>query len=291
MNKVGRAFDILFNRGAGAVRERGKHLSARERLALAFRGALTRRVTVNDGERSYYFECHGEEELYRVRTLYEKEPGTLHWIDSELRPNDVFFDIGANIGLFTIYAACRLKRPGAAYAFEPHAPSFCSLLRNIELNGIRNRVHALSCALHVEDGFFPFNYRVLTPGASDSQLDSMRTAEQKKFKPKAVELKQGAGVDTLIRQGVIESPDLVKIDVDGNELLILQGMEKLLCGTQAPRAIQVEVNPRYPELRDYLKGTGFRLAERHYTVYQERRLAAGTCLPEQAGYNGIFRKS
>ena len=288
--KVGRAFDLLFNRGAGAIPVRGKHLSARERLSLALRGALARRVTVNDGEQSYHFECNREEELYRVRTLHEKEPGTLNWIDSELRPGDVFFDIGANIGLFTIYAACRLKATGMVYAFEPHAPSFCSLLRNIELNGLRNRAQALSCALHAEDGFFPFNYRVLTPGASDSQLDSTSTAEQAKFKPKAVELKQGISVDTLIRQGVVKSPDLVKIDVDGNELLILRGMKKLLSGVQAPRAIQVEVNPRYPELLDYLESTGFGLAERHYTVYQERRLAAGDYTPEQAGYNGIFRK-
>ena len=47
--KVGRAFDLLFNRGAGAIPVRGKHLSARERLSLALRGALARRVTVNDG--------------------------------------------------------------------------------------------------------------------------------------------------------------------------------------------------------------------------------------------------
>ena len=63
--KVGRAFDLLFNRGAGAIPVRGKHLSARERLSLALRGALARRVTVNDGEQSYHFECNREEELDR----------------------------------------------------------------------------------------------------------------------------------------------------------------------------------------------------------------------------------
>ena len=130
---------------------------------------------------------------------------------------------------------------------------------------------------------------VLTPGSSDSQLDSMRTAKQRKFKPKAVELKQGVRLDTLIGDGVIAPPDLIKIDVDGNELLILEGMEELLRGAQAPRAVQVEVNPRYPELTSFLESVGFQLAERHYTVYQERRLAAGTLSPEQAGYNGIFR--
>jgi FkbM family methyltransferase len=246
---------------------------------------------VTDGDRSYHFECHGEEELYRARTLHQKEPGTLRWIGSELRPNDVFYDIGANIGLFTVYAACRLERPGVVYAFEPYVPSFSSLLRNIKLNGIGDRVHAMSCALHAKDGFFPFNYRVLTPGASDSQLGSTRTAKQKKFKPEAVELKQGVRVDVLLREGVIAPPNLVKIDVDGNELLILRGMEGLLRGRRAPRSIQVEVNPRYPELLDYLEGTGYQLAERHYTVYQQRRLDAGTLSPETAGYNGIFRKS
>ncbi len=77
MSKIGRGLNLLFNRCVGAVRVRGRHLSTRERLTLALRGAMARRVTVNGGEHSYHFECHGEEELYRARTLHEKEPGTL----------------------------------------------------------------------------------------------------------------------------------------------------------------------------------------------------------------------
>ncbi len=289
LRTVRRVADLLLNRGVGGERERGKHLRAHERLILALRGQLIRSESIADGERCYRFECRCEEELYRARTMLEKEPGTIRWIGNDLRPGDVFYDIGANVGIYTIYAAARLGSSGHVYAFEPHAPSFQSLMRNIALNGLRDRTSALSCALHSKDRFLDFNYRTLSAGTSDSQLGARRTAKQKPFKPKAIELKQGIRVDTLLRRQVIRPPNLVKLDVDGNELPVLKGMSALLQSSDAPRAIQLETNPRFPETARFLEDCGYALVERHYTLYQQRRLDSGAT-PEQAGYNAIYRK-
>src|SRR6516225_6500482 len=50
------------------------------------------------------FYCLGDLALWRARTLLAKEPETIEWIDS-FRAGDVFWDVGANVGLYSLYAA------------------------------------------------------------------------------------------------------------------------------------------------------------------------------------------
>jgi tRNA G46 methylase TrmB len=80
-----------------------------------------------------------EIEEFRVNTYSTKEPDTLDWIDANLRDGDIVFDIGANIGLYTLYAAKRNPRC-TVYAFEPAFQNFASLCRNIALNALTNVV-------------------------------------------------------------------------------------------------------------------------------------------------------
>src|SRR5919106_6075149 len=69
--------------------------------------------------------------LWRVQSIYEKEPWTLEWIAS-FEPASILVDVGANVGMYTIWAAA--TRRARVYAFEPEAQNYATLNRNIMLN-------------------------------------------------------------------------------------------------------------------------------------------------------------
>src|SRR5437879_5933266 len=72
--------------------------------------------TVRD-EHAYVFVATSALLLWRARTLFSKEPETIEWIRS-FGPDDVFYDIGANVGIYSIFAGVRCRK---IYAFEPES--------------------------------------------------------------------------------------------------------------------------------------------------------------------------
>lgn len=274
----------------------GRHSPTRWQTKLAnlryrLRWKLARRVKVIDRDQTLRFICNSAMEEYRAQTFFVKEEGTINWIREHVRPGDSFLDIGANIGLYTLAAAQRVGAGGVVYAVEPHIVNFQSLLRNIAANNFQDRVRPFSCALHEASGIFDFNYRSLDPGSSMSQLNATRDGEENEFGPVTVEAKLAVTVDHLIAAGSMQPPCHVKIDVDGNEMLILKGMRELLTGHNAPRTMQVEINARYRDaLFAFLKEVGFELVETHHTLNGKSMIASGMN-PNEIAHNAIFRPS
>ena len=261
--------------------------AARARFDL--RKRLEHDIAVRDGDETYVFRCRSLDEYVRAESFHYKEKGTVALLRDELEAGDVFCDVGANIGIYTIPAAKHVGPAGRIYAFEPHAGNLVSLLENIALNGVSDRVSVLSCALHDATRVSDFRYTDLGAGTSMSQFESERDAFGRAVSPVALELKYAATLDDLIDSDVVRPPGLVKIDVDGNELLVLRGMRRLLAGESSPRAIQVEVNPdERDELMAFMTDARFDLASRHYTEGAERMLEAGMS-EERVPFNGVFR--
>jgi FkbM family methyltransferase len=249
---------------------------------------LSRDLVVDDGAYRYTFRCSTTMETWRAMTLLIKEEGTVRFIMEESRPGDIFYDIGANIGPYTLMAAKRVRPNGAVYAFEPHASNFQSLIENIRLNELGDVVKAMSSALNDREGFFDFNYYMSDAGTSMSQLGDRRDDHDRDFRPVFTERKHGTTIDRLIEDGVIERATLIKMDVDGNELLILKGMKTVL--EQAPpRAILMEINVRHKtELYDFMSQCGFEEVDRQYGRSGEEAIAAGVD-PSSLNYNGLFK--
>jgi FkbM family methyltransferase len=136
-----------------------------------------------------------------------------------LRPGDVIFDIGANIGDYTLPTAYAVGSAGRVFAFEPVERSFRVLSKNIACNNMDNVV-ALQCAVGDSDGVAPiywdrsnFGGNSLNPNAT-TDLGSVSNVEISRL-------------DTVcFRRGII--PDLVKVDVQGAELKVLRGALGLL---------------------------------------------------------------
>jgi FkbM family methyltransferase len=258
------------------------------RARFALRSKLVQRVRVSDGEYVHVFRCEDPIEVTRAVTLLEKEAGTVRLIRTEVRPGDVFYDIGANIGLYTLVAARRVGADGVVYAFEPHGANLMNLLRNVAENGLGDRVKVVSAALNDSSGFFPFDYRSPEPGSALSRLESEGAAGEE-FAPVFSELKYATSVDALLADSVIPPADLVKIDVDGNEPLVLRGMRAHLSGGPRPRAVQVEIDPETrDEVHELMREFDYEVTERHETMAGRALIESGQD-PDRVVHNVVFR--
>src|SRR5688572_2196267 len=81
---------------------------------------------------------------WRVDTIHQKEPCTLEWI-AGFGADEILFDVGANVGMYTIWAAA--TRGARVFAFEPESQNYALLNRNILLNNLQDRVKAFCVGL------------------------------------------------------------------------------------------------------------------------------------------------
>ena len=181
-------------------------------------------------------ELSSEIEHYRAETYTTKEPETLAWLERELRDRDVFFDVGANIGLYALYAA-KLRPSCRVFAFEPESTNFSRLCGNIARNDASN-VTPCPFPLHDQEGFQWFHVYGSQPG---SALHSVGGPSG--FHKEPATMLQGAlcaTLDALVARHGFPAPSLLKLDVDGNEEKILTGGADLL-RSGSLRSILVEV--------------------------------------------------
>ena len=184
-------------------------------------------------------EVESEIEKFRATTYAAKEPETLEWIERYFQPGDVMYDIGANIGLYSLFAARRLHEQCKIYSFEPEALNHAKLSSNIYLNGLSGVV--LPCCVAVTDRlcfdtFYlnPDNFEKMAAGqglVSGSALHSFGAAEDyngRSFQPFHRQGTIGVSIDHLWQVWGLDFPNHVKIDVDGLEEKIIAGAAQTL---------------------------------------------------------------
>lgn len=247
---------------------------------------LTARVRDSVDGVWYRFKADSFEAYQRGRLFLEKEPRTIEWLRKTLKSSDVFLDIGANIGIFSIFAGKHIGPEGHVYACEPHLPNAAQLLQNISANGLGDRVSVLAVAASGEDGFAPFRYKRWRAGASGSQLGVTGSPTMERSVGR--ELKVALTIDSMVEKGVINSPDLIKIDTDGIEIPITRGMERLLRSPKRPRGLLIEIQQgEYQPQIEFLANCGYALAETHIVGKWKRKLEAGATL-EEIAFNALF---
>lgn len=143
-----------------------------------------------------------------------------------MTPQDLFVDIGANVGSYTVLACAGKGAKG--YCFEPVPSTYRRLLDNLVLNNLTSRVTALNIGLSGEDGELTFSTlencmnHVIVNGAN--QVDSVTVPVKK--------------LDSILRG---ESPSLIKIDVEGFETSVLEGAQETLANPSL-HSILIELN-------------------------------------------------
>lgn len=147
-----------------------------------------------------------------------------------IRPGDIVFDAGANIGL---YVRLAIQRFGASrvVAFEPASQNQILLNQNIELGKCRAKVQVLTKALADYDGMDEFQIDDVSTASGTLNIVSHGAASEARrqygLRP-VTEKVTVARLDNLIQSGEVPVPNVIKIDVEGAEELLLRGAEQAL---------------------------------------------------------------
>jgi len=202
-----------------------------------------------------------------VRDFYEKEPETLKWIDSfQSNKKIIFWDIGSNIGLYSIYAASEIDNI-EVISFEPSTSNLRILSRNISINNLENKIKIFQIPLGVNNNnFLQFNEQKFNEGESYNSIDSNINFEGKKMKSENKYEIFSTNIDQIIDDKILDVPDYIKIDVDGVEHLILQGGTKLFKDPKI-KEIQIEINENYKDQYD----TIIKLMEEFSFKFKEKK--------------------
>ncbi|HJZ67478.1 MAG TPA: FkbM family methyltransferase, partial [Blastocatellia bacterium] len=186
--------------------------------------------TVQPGLR---MRLHTDSELCRLIYCRYFEAIERAFLNDFLRPGDVFVDVGANIGLFTLIAAICVGPKGKVFAFEPTTATFERLVDNVRLNDFQN-VTSIKLALSDVNGQMDL---VRSIDGFDAWNSFARPTMGKVFSKECVD---AAPWDQYARQhdltGVVT---MMKIDVEGWESRVLAGGKRVFSRMDAP-VLQVE---------------------------------------------------
>ena len=184
---------------------------------------------------------------WRVDTYFLKEPETLEWIESfKSEKKIIFWDIGSNIGLYSIYAA--LKHTNIEIiSFEPSTSNLRVLSRNISINNLENKIKICQIPLTDKSNEFQMmNEEHFIEGSALNSFGKNEDFEGKIFSPKTKYQLFGTSINSLIDNNILKTPNYIKIDVDGIEHFILKGADKYLKDLNL-KSLSIEINENLKE--------------------------------------------
>jgi FkbM family methyltransferase len=220
---------------------------------------------------------------WRVKSFFTKEPETIEWMGT-FATDDVLIDVGANVGMYSIWAS---KVCGArVFAFEPESQNYALLNRNIVYNKLAGKVVAYCTALSDSTGFDTLHLADFNYGRS---CHSFGESVDFSLKEQAFAFKQGAfatTLDALVEAGTVPQPQHIKIDVDGFEHKVIAGAHGVIADP-ALKSLLIEINQNLDQhmgIVRFLKDQGFKYSLDQVT--QSERLEG----PFKGVANYVFRR-
>lgn len=184
-----------------------------------------------------------------------KEPETVSWIEKYGGSNAVLYDIGANIGAYSLIAAARGAK---VIAFEPAPQNIYKLNKNIFLNGLNKDIMIMPFVLTKNNCVIQ---SIMT--ARDRDFGSSHTFSSQEQLSDSL-LKQtfvAMELDTCIKVFSLSEPTMIKIDVDGAEIEVLKGAKTLLASPKL-KSILIEIDDKNTEIaKSILEDAGFKIIE------------------------------
>jgi FkbM family methyltransferase len=190
------------------------------------------------------------------------EPYLTRWITTRLRPGDMFVDVGANIGYFSLLASKLVGKSGKVVAIEPSPKTFRMLQHNLAINRAHN-VRALNMAaadkselVEVFGGNKHFTGLANICAVGNQERGFVVEGQV-----------QAAPLSEILGAAEIKTARLVKIDVEGSEWRVMEGLSELFLHGRGDLEFIVEINPecgtlqgrRPEEIVRAFQGAGFHL--------------------------------
>jgi FkbM family methyltransferase len=171
------------------------------------------------------------------------EPHNTRILVSLIKPGDVFVDVGANVGYFSVLGAWRAYPGGQVWSFEPNPKVFPILSDNLTINGYAEMAHRWPAALSDREGkgtLRVFPGYVATSTVRDVPDDYVRFTERETGRSSHLVDIELTSLDTAMRD--VPEIDVMKIDVEGHELSVMRGAQEIIA--RSPRLkIVMEFNP------------------------------------------------
>ena len=210
---------------------------------------------------------------FRVESFSTKEPETLKWIDC-FPDNAVLWDIGANVGLYSIYAA--KKKNCKVVAFEPSVFNLELLARNLFLNKLQDQLTIAPFALSDGLGVSHMHMTTTEWGGALSTFGKKIGWNGESIKEVFAFQTFGVSLDQAVSVLHLPPPNFIKMDVDGIEHFILQNGPDVLGNIQG---ILVEINDDFTEQaeisRDALERAGLTLKEKlHAEMFEDTKFSS-----------------
>lgn len=230
---------VTYSRGVTAV---ARALGVQELLRSAYfrLNAPNGKVRVSVAGISAEFYVKNPSELRRIEgptcttAVSSSERESLELLIRMLRPGDIVFDIGANIGIYSVLLAKAVGQGGRVFAFEPDSRNQARLAENILLNNLKN-VQCFQKALGDEKQRAKLYLRKDDP--CQSSLTTPQTPGE--HLEEVVEVVEG---DVLRAASDLPVPRVVKIDVEGHEHKVIKGLHRTLA-EPACQLVCCEIHP------------------------------------------------
>lgn len=188
-----------------------------------------------DNDLSMYFDLQDRTQNYMYYGVYEEVQREL--IVALLMPGDIFFDLGAHIGYFTLPAAKKVTEKGAVHAFEALDSNVAMLEQSVQMNGFKN-VHINHVAVSDAVGTATLS----TPDSEKYHSGVSGWSTIMDFFPEASSKTiETTSLDAYVLANQVPSIDLIKMDIEAAEVLALKGMKQILESSIPPRILS-EVN-------------------------------------------------
>jgi FkbM family methyltransferase len=198
------------------------HIGPKEALIEVATDGIRLRLDLRDYvQRRIFYTAHERPEVAFVKRF--------------LRPGDVFVDVGAHVGLYTLLAAKAVGPSGETHSFEPVPPNYASLLENVRLNGFTN-TRLNNAAAGAGSGDLELGQTEIQPDCGQTSAMYTRGGHERTITAEKLDL--GDYLDRSLDSRPIR---LVKLDVEGMEPEILGTLNRRLAA-EPPDAFMIEVN-------------------------------------------------
>lgn len=180
--------------------------------------------------------------------LFKKDKEVTEWIEG-FDANSVLVDIGANVGIYSLFAATKKHK---VLALEPESLNFACLNLNIKDNDFDENITAFPISVNDEQKISYLNMSNEPKfGGSMSTFDRCIREEGDEFQPIYKQGSISLKLDDIIKSLNL-TVDYIKIDVDGNELKVIKGMTEIL-KNKTLKSICIELNPKFSEHREVIE--------------------------------------
>lgn len=202
-------------------------------------------IEIDNNEKIFFLDTNWITR-FRLDTFYTKEPETINWIKNF--HSGIFWDIGANIGLYSIYSSKVVKNLEVV-AFEPSILNLEILIKNIYKNKKQENIKIITNPISNINKFDYFYLSTIERGGANSSFGK-KISNQISYKTNSLDCNNLKNIYNL------DEPNYVKIDVDGNELEILKS---ILDTFKNIDSFLVEVNTDQHEIFSLMKKHNYEL--------------------------------